>query len=108
MLMTDNARVATPGNHLSTSSSLLWMGVIFGAAFYVIDVLVDVYLLQRGNFADQLTNPGIHEIYMRGSIFFLCLAFAAYAGILLGRSQAATRRAQTAEKFLNSVRNNFV
>jgi len=107
MLMTDNARVATPGNHLSTSSSLLWMGVIFGAAFYVIDVLVDVYLLQRGNFADQLTNPGIHEIYMRGSIFFLCLAFAAYAGILLGRSQAATRRAQTAEKFLNSIIDNI-
>jgi PAS domain S-box-containing protein len=107
MLMTDNARLATLGNHLSTSSSLLWMGALFGAAFYVIDVLIDVYLLQRGNLADQLTNPGIHEVYMRGSIFFLCLAFAAYAGILLRRSQAATWRAQTAEKFLNSIVDNI-
>jgi len=106
-LMTDTVRPATLGNHLSTTRSLLWMGALFGGAFYVIDVLIDVYLLQRGNLVEQLAHPGYHEIFMRGSIFFLCVAFAAYAGILLGRSQTAARRAQTAEKFLNSIIDNI-
>ena len=44
---------------------------------------------------------------MRSSIFFLCVAFAAYAGILLRRAQTAARRAQTAEKFLNSIVDNI-
>lgn len=101
--MTDNASQTTPGNHLATNHSLLWMGVLLGVAFYVIDVLIDVYLLQRGNLVDQLAHPGYHEMYMRGSILFLCVAFAAYAGVLLRRTQTAARRAQMAEKFLNSI-----
>ena len=105
--MTDNGHLATPVNRMATTRSLLWMGALFGIVFYLIDVLIDVYLFQRGNLVDQLANPGLHEVYMRGSIFFLCVAFAACAGILLGRMQKAVRRAQTAEKFLNSIIDNI-
>jgi two-component system NtrC family sensor kinase len=105
--MTANGSLAALGNHRATTRSLLWMGVLFGVAFYVIDVLIDVYVLQRGDLVDQLAHPGYHEIYMRSSIFFLCVAFTAYAGILLSRTQAAARRAQTAEKFLNSIVDNI-
>ena len=105
--MTDTVRPATLGNHLSTTRSLLLMGVLFGVVFYIIDVLIDVYLFQKGNLVDQLTNLDHHEVFMRASIFCLCVAFAAYASILLGRAQTAARRAQTAEKFLNSVVDNI-
>ena len=83
------------------------MGALFGVAFYVIDVLIDVYLFQRGNLVDQLVHPGFHESWMRFSILFLAVAFAGYAGILLRRSQTAAMRAQTAEKFLNSIIDNI-
>ena len=92
--MTDTGSPATPGNPVPTTRSLLWAGALFGVTFYVIDVLVDVYLFQQGNLVEQLAHPGYHEIYMRGSIFFLFIAFAAYAGILLGRIQNVARRAQ--------------
>ncbi|MGB7932703.1 MAG: PAS domain S-box protein [Gammaproteobacteria bacterium] len=105
--MTDNGDQATFADHLATTRSLLWVGVLFGVAFYVFDVLIDVYLFHRGHLADQLAHPGYHEMYMRGSIFFLCVAFSAYAGILLNKAQTAARRAQTAEKFLNSIIDNI-
>ena len=105
--MTINDLLATPGNRLSTTRSLLWVGAIIGVAFYVIDVLVDVYLFQRGNLANQLMHPGVHESWMRFSVLFLAVAFAGYASILLRRSQTAALRAQTAEKFLNSIINNI-
>jgi PAS domain S-box-containing protein len=105
--MTDTGHLATPGNRTATTRSLLWMGALFGIAFYVIDVLVDVYLLQRGNLVDQLIRPGFHESWLRFSVLFLAVAFAGYAGILLGRSHTAAARAQTAEKFLNSIIDNI-
>ena len=105
--MTDTVRPATLGNHLSTTRSLLWMGALFGVAFYIIDVLIDVYLFQKGNLVDQLAHLDHHEVFMRSSIFCLCVAFAAYADILLRRAQTAARRAQTAEKFLNSIVDNI-
>jgi PAS domain S-box-containing protein len=105
--MRDNARQVTLGNHLASTRSLLLMGALFGVVFYAIDVLIDVYLFQRGNLVNQLANPGPHEFYMRTSIFFLCVAFAAYAGMLLRRAQDAAQRAQRAEKFLNSIIDNI-
>ena len=94
-------------NTLSTRGSLLWVGIVFGCGFYIIDVLVDVYLLQRGNLADQLMHPGPHEVYMRSSILILCVAFAVYANRLLRSLQAAALHAQTSEKFLNSIIDNI-
>jgi two-component system, NtrC family, sensor kinase len=105
--MVNHGHLATIGNRLAKTRSLLWMAVLFGVAFYVIDVLVDVYLFQRGNLVDQLVRPGIHETWMRFSVLFLAVAFAGYAGILLRRSQTAAMHAQTAEKFLNSIINNI-
>ena len=105
--MTDTTYPATPANRLATSRSLIWMGVLFGVVFYFIDVLIDVYLFQRGNLVDQLLRPGLHEAWMRFSILLLTLAFASYAGILLRRTRTAAMHAQTAEKFLNSIIDNI-
>jgi PAS domain S-box-containing protein len=105
--MTDKVRLPAFINNQTAPLSLIWAGVVIGCAFYVIDVLIDVYLFQRGNLVDQLVHPEVHEVFMRFSIMFLCVAFALYAGRLLERSQAAAVQAQTAEKFLNSIIDNI-
>ena len=105
--MTDIAHPATTGNRSVMPRSLILIGFTFGIAFYVIDVLIDVYLLQRGNLVDQLVHPEIDEIWMRLSVLLLSVTFGSYASLLLGRAQAGTLRAQTAEKFLNTIVDNI-
>jgi two-component system sensor kinase FixL len=105
--MTVIAHPAAIGNRSATPRSLILIGFTFGIAFYVIDVLIDVYLFQRGNLVDQLMHPGLHESWMRFSVLLLSVTFASYASLLLGRAQAVARRAQTAEKFLNSIIDNI-
>jgi two-component system NtrC family sensor kinase len=89
------------------SGSLIWVGLGFGLGFYVLDVLIDAYLLRSGGFIDQLLFPEPHEMWMRSSFVLLCAAFAVYAEILIRRSQATALHAQTAEKFLNSIIDNI-
>ncbi|MGD8875329.1 MAG: PAS domain S-box protein, partial [Gammaproteobacteria bacterium] len=96
-------------NHYSrlTPVTLLWLGVIFGAAFYLLDVLVDVYFFGRGDLRTQLLHPGGHELWMRFSIMFVAMLFACFAYLMVKREHLATERAITAEKFLSSVVDNI-
>jgi PAS domain S-box-containing protein len=105
--MTDLAYQAAIGKRPAMPRSLILIGFTFGVAFYVIDVLIDVYLFQRGNLVDQLMHPGIHESWMRSSILLLSVIFASYASRLLRKTQAAALRAQTAEKFLSTIIDNI-
>jgi len=94
-------------NHPAIDRSLIWIGFLFGAGFYVFDVLIDVFLFQRGSFLDQLLHPDLHETWMRFSVLLMSVAFAVYAGVLLARARTAAGRAQTAEKFLNTIIDNI-
>jgi PAS domain S-box-containing protein len=105
--MTDKAYPAASVNRPATQPSLIWIGVAFGIVFYFIDVLIDVYVFQRGELVDQLLFPDLHDAWMRCSILLLTLAFASYASLLLRRTQTAAMRTQTAEKFLNSIIDNI-
>ena len=105
--MTDKTYLAASGNRPAKPRSLIVIGFAFGIAFYVIDILIDVYLFQRGKLIDQLLHPELHETWMRFSIVFLAVAFASYASLLLRKTQSAATRAQTAEKFLSSIIDNI-
>jgi PAS domain S-box-containing protein len=105
--MTDKTYLAASGNRPAIPRSLIGVGFAFGIAFYFIDILIDVYLFQRGKLIDQLLHPELHETWMRFSIVFLSVAFASYASLLLRRAQSAATRAQTAEKFLSSIIDNI-
>jgi len=105
--MTDLTYQASTDNSRVMNRPLILIGFTCGVAFYVIDVLIDVYLFQRGEFVDQLIHPGIHEIWMRFSVLFMSVIFAGYASRLFRKTQATALRAQTAEKFLNTIIDNI-
>jgi len=88
-------------------STFLWLSVLFGAAFYLVDVLIDAYLFRRGDLWTLLLYPSGHELWMRFMPLVVCMLFAGFAYLQLRRERLATERARTAENFLNSVIDNI-
>ncbi len=86
---------------------LVCLSGLLGAGFYIADVCVDVYLFQEGKLIDQFLHPDPIELWMRFSVIFVALAFGTFAQIMVHRADAATNKARTAEKFLNSVIENI-
>jgi len=53
---------------------LLFIGILFAAGFWLLDILIDVLLFDEGTLAGQMMSPGPMEIYFRvlvGSLFIL-------------------------------------
>jgi len=87
--------------------TLLWLGLLFGAGFYAVDVLVDAYVFRTGVLDELLLHPSVHELWMRFSVLFIALFFSSFAYLQLKRERLAAERAQTAERFLNLVIDNI-
>jgi two-component system sensor kinase FixL len=87
--------------------ALLWLGILFGISFYLVDVLVDTYIFHRGDLQTMLLHPSGHELWMRFMTLFVCMLFAGYAYRQFRREHRAAERAITAEKFLNSIIDNI-
>jgi PAS domain S-box-containing protein len=105
--MADMAKMDSFADHPLKTRSLIWIGLGFGVVFYSIDVLIDTYLFHRGDFLDQLLHPDPHKLWIRSCILLLCIAFAVYTDNLIRKFRATARKAQTAEKFLNSIIDNI-
>ena len=76
--------------------NLIWLGILFGIAFYVTDAFVDVYLFNEGDILGQLLHPGPIEIWMRLSVLTLSTVFGIYAHLLLQRSR-------TEQQYLSTI-----
>ena len=80
--------------------TLIWVGVLIGVGFYIVDVLVDAVLFNKGTVLDQLLHPSAHALWMRLSFIGFSTCFGVYAFTVLRREQAARAREQEAEKRL--------
>ena len=87
--------------------SIIWIGLLVGIGFYVIDVIVDVVVSGRGSFIEILLNPTYHDIWTRMAVLIVAVGFASYVQILLRREHKISEAAKTAERFLNSVFDNI-
>lgn len=100
--MAEKTRSAFSGRY-----TLVWVVLLAGLGFYVTDIVIDVFVFQRGTLQEEIFNPSHHEIWMRASVFLVAIAFAIYIQYLLRREQQTSKRALTAERFLNSVIDNI-
>ena len=85
--------------------TLIWVGVLIGVGFYIVDSLVDVMLFNEGTVRDQLLHPSAPELWMRLSFIVLSTGFGIYAFTVLRREQVARAREQEAEKRLEVLFN---
>ena len=87
--------------------TIVWIGIFVGIAFFVVDIIMDVFVFRSGTLIEELLNPSYHEMWMRTSVFIVAVPFAIYVQILLRREREASQRTKTAENFLNSVVDNI-
>jgi len=75
----------------------IWIGVLFGLGYWLVDVLFDVFVFNEGTLRSQLLQPSATEFMMRLSFLGLSSCFGLFAAVTLQRQQAATVRARDAE-----------
>jgi len=69
---------------------LVLLGAILGAAFWVIESVMHVYVFHRLDFVESIFFPGLHETWMRLVIVGMFISFGGYAQSLVN----ARRKAQ--------------
>ena len=87
--------------------TIIWTGLLVGLGFYFADIIIDVFVFRSGTLSEELLNPTYHELWMRTTVFLVAVAFAIYVQMLLKREREISERAETAERFLNSVIDNI-
>jgi two-component system sensor kinase FixL len=105
--MVENVIELNHHNSRMAPRTLVWLGTLFGVAFYLVDVLVDTYIFHRGDLWAVMLQPSGHELWMRFMPLFVCFLFAVYAYQQYKRVNKTAERALTAEKFLSSVIDNI-
>jgi len=82
---------------------LIWLGVLAGLGFYIIDAFVDSVLLGEGALRDQLLHPSASELWVRLAVIAITTGFGIYAYRVLRREQAARSREQGTEMRLQGL-----
>ena len=85
--------------------ALIWIGVLIGVAFYLIDSFIDTVVFNEGELADQLLRPTGPELWMRLAVLVFSTGFGIYAFTVVRREQATSVRAYKAEKRLQVLFN---
>jgi PAS domain S-box-containing protein len=86
---------------------IIWIGLVVGLGFYIVDILIDVLVFHSGTLKEEFLHPTYHETWMRSAVFIVAVAFSIYVQLLLRRERETSERAMTAERFLNSVVDNI-
>jgi PAS domain S-box-containing protein len=84
---------------------LIWVGVLIGVVFFVLDALIDTTVFNKGTISAQLLHPTWHELWMRLIVLVFSTGFGIYAFIVVRREQATSVRAHKAEKRLEVLFN---
>jgi two-component system, LuxR family, sensor kinase FixL len=84
---------------------LIWVGVLIGVVFFVLDAMIDTTVFNKGTISAQLLHPTWHELWMRLIVLVFSTGFGIYAFIVVRREQATSVRAHKAEKRLEVLFN---
>ena len=75
----------------------IWIGVLFGLGYWLVDMSVDVFVFNEGTLGSQLLHPSAAEFAMLLSFLVLSSGFGIFAAVTLQREQVAHIRAHDAE-----------
>ncbi|MCG8323978.1 MAG: hypothetical protein MI673_00555, partial [Thiotrichales bacterium] len=69
------------------TSGLFLGGLVLALLVWIVNPLVDVYLLNNDSFINQLLRPDTREFYKRGIISFPILLFTLFTAVFLQRAR---------------------
>ena len=77
--------------------NMVLIGILLGISFWIIDPLVDVYLLSGDTFLNNAFNPDSQEIWLRSFVSFLFLSFGIFAEFNSSRRKQSEKALRDSE-----------
>jgi diguanylate cyclase (GGDEF)-like protein/PAS domain S-box-containing protein len=88
-------------------SRIITLGVVLSVCYWFVESIVDSYVFSTGTVMEQVFSPKPNELWMRGVITFLILAFSAYANSLVvkhrGLEEVCRESDKTRQALLNAA-----
>jgi hypothetical protein len=83
-----------------SSLSLIWIGVLLSALFWLLEALVHSLVFHEGSYTANLLPHDSNEWWMRLLVSFLFIAFGVYANIIMARLKQSEREKAKLQKQL--------
>jgi hypothetical protein len=80
--------------------TLLWVGVLLAAGFWVLEAAIHAFFFYEGTFLQELVPRDTHELYMRLLVCALLAAFGMYAQSAVNRIRKTDRERLALQKKL--------
>ncbi|MBU1356002.1 MAG: PAS domain S-box protein [Candidatus Edwardsbacteria bacterium] len=78
----------------------IFTGILFGLAFWIVDILIDVFMFKEGTLKENLISPEPMEIYFRMIVGTMFVAFGVYNYFIsLKRKAVANKLAETNREY---------
>ncbi len=84
---------------------LLWLGIIAGVGYWILEAIVDAVFFAERPFVEGLVSPAIHEMWMRFIGAGLFVVFGVVAQTVLNRKALVEENRQRLNRVLRGIRN---
>ncbi|MBM3236414.1 PAS domain S-box protein [Candidatus Poribacteria bacterium] len=82
---------------------MIWVGIGFGAIFWVLEPTISIWVLHKGHFIEHIFSTDLHEIWVRLLVMFISIIFGVYTQAIITRRQRAEETLQEERNFVSAV-----
>jgi PAS domain S-box-containing protein len=82
---------------------MIWVGIGFGAIFWVLEPTIRIWVLHKGNFIEHIFSTNLHEIWVRLLVMFTSIMFGVYTQSIITKRQRAEEALQEERNFVSAV-----
>lgn len=90
-------------NPVRITERLVWIAVVCGALFWIVEAFVHVFIFHEGTPIQQILTPRPHEIWMRLIVVAAFVAFGVYAQLIITQRRQAEEAREHAYAELNQI-----
>jgi len=84
-------------------SSLVWIGIVLGLIFWILESALHVLVFEQIGFLQQIYSPEPHELWMRLTIVGMFIVFGIYGQMIVNSRWKAEKAAKLANTELTQI-----
>ena len=98
-------------NSTSIAKKMIFIGIVFGALFWILSSGVDVLIFNKGNFVEEIFTLDTYKIWMRSLALCILIMFGIYAQRIISerkRAEEMFKRAKEEAEEANQLKSEFL